>query len=191
MEERGVDVDHSTINRWVLKYTPLLEEEFKRRKRPVGTSWRMDETYIKVHGKWRYLYRDVGKYGDTIDFLLTAKRDENAALRFLHKAIDNNGRPEKINIDGSAANAAAIKEYNKGYKTNIERRSCRYLNNIVEQDHRFVKRRLRATLGLKTFRSAIITICGIELVHMIRKGQLDYDSSRLVSDFEQFFDLAA
>jgi transposase-like protein len=91
MEERGVEVDHSTINRWVIKYSPQLEEAFHRRKRPVWVSWRMDETYIKVKGQWRYLYRAVDKHGQTIDFLLTEHRDTEAALRFLKKAIRRNG----------------------------------------------------------------------------------------------------
>src|SRR2546425_4341969 len=86
MEERGVELDHATINRWVIKYSPLLEEAFYRRKRPVWVSWRMDETYIKVKGEWKYLYRAVDKYGKTIDFLLTEQRDEQAAKKFLTKA---------------------------------------------------------------------------------------------------------
>ena len=106
MEERGVDVDHSTINRWTIKYSPLLEEALHRRKRPVWVSWRMDETYIKVKGQWRDLYRAVDKYGETIDFLLTENRDKEAALRFLKKAIGRHGVPETITIDGSDANEA-------------------------------------------------------------------------------------
>jgi transposase-like protein len=109
MEERGVNVDHSTVNRWVIKYSPQLEDEFHRRRRPVWTSWRMDETYLKVKGVWRYLYRAVDKYGKTIDFLLTQQRDKKAARRFLNKAMGRHGVPEKITIDGSDANAAAIK----------------------------------------------------------------------------------
>ena len=112
MEERGVSVDHATIQRWVVKYSPQLEEAFHRRTRPVWVSWRMDETYIKVKGQWRYLYRAVDKHGQTIDFLLTEQRDEAAARRFLKKAIGRHGVPEKITIDGSAANEAAIKSYN-------------------------------------------------------------------------------
>src|SRR5919204_42806 len=115
MAERGVEVDHSTINRWVIKYSPQLEEAFHRRKRPVWVSWRMDETYIKVKGQWRYLYRAVDKQGQTIDFLLTEHRDAEAALRFLKKAIHRNGLPETITIDGSDANASAIKSYNQEY----------------------------------------------------------------------------
>ena len=136
MEERGVKVDHSTINRWVVKYSPQLEQEFHRRKRPVSVSWRMDETYIRVKGEWKYLYRAVDKYGKTIDFVLTEKRDSKAALKFLEKAICRNGLPQKITIDGSDANAAAIKSYNEYHGTEIMIRQVKYLNNIVEQDHR-------------------------------------------------------
>src|ERR1700744_761956 len=108
MEERGVEVDHSTLNRWVLKYAPLLEQEFRARKCPVGRSWRMDETYVRVKGVWKYLYRAVDKAGSTVDFLLIAKRDRKAALLFLRKAFGQHGTPEKITIDKSGANPAAI-----------------------------------------------------------------------------------
>src|SRR5919201_5888985 len=135
MEERGVEVDHSTINRWVIKYSPLLEEAFHRRKRPVWISWRMDETYIKVKGHWRYLYRAVDKYGQTIDFLLTEQRDERAAMRFLAKAIRRHGAPETITMDGSEANAAAIRGYNAAHGTAISLRQMKYLHNVVERDH--------------------------------------------------------
>src|SRR5437773_343212 len=117
MEERGVEVDHATINRWVIKYSPQLEEAFHRRKRAVWVIWRMDETYIKVKGQWRYLYCVVDKHGQTIDFLLTEHRDKEAALRFLKKAIRRNGLPETITIDGSDANEAAIKRYNEGNRS--------------------------------------------------------------------------
>jgi putative transposase len=132
MEERGVPIDHATIQRWVVKYSPQLEEAFHRRKRPVRVSWRMDETYIKVKGQWRYLYRAVDKTGQTIDFLLTEERDELAAKRFLTKAIRRHGVPERITIDGSAANEAAIKSYNAEHGTSIEIRQIKYLNNIIE-----------------------------------------------------------
>src|SRR5467141_5094378 len=171
MEERGVDVDHSTINRWTIKDSPLLEEVFHRRKRPVWVSWRMDETYIKVKGQWRYLYRAVDKTGQTIDFLLTEERDEQAAKRFLTKAIRRHGVPEKITIDGSAANEAAIRSYNTEHGTAIEIRKVKYLNNIVEQDHRAVKRVTRPMLGFKAFEAAHDTLVGIDLMHMIKKRQ--------------------
>jgi hypothetical protein len=99
MQERGVEVDHSSLNRWVRKYIPVLDQVFRQRKRPVGASWRMDGTYISVKGQWKYWYRTVDKAGHTVDFLLTAKRDRKAAARFLRKAIDQCGTPEKITID--------------------------------------------------------------------------------------------
>ncbi len=165
MEERGVSVDHSTVNRWVIKYSPQLEAQFHRRKRLVWTSWRMDETYIKVQGRWVYLYRAVDKTGQTIDFLLTEKRDQKAAKRFLTKAIGRNGTPEKINIDKSGANAAAIVGYNAEHGTTIEIRKCKYLNNIVEQDHRGVKRVTRPMLGFKSFDATQATLTGIALIN--------------------------
>ena len=123
-----------------MKDSPQLEEALHRRKRPVWVSWRMDETYIRVKGQWYYLYRAVEKTGQTIDFLLTRHRDERAAKRFLTKAIHRHGVPEKITIDGSAANEAAIKSYNEEHGTAIVIRQVKYLNNVVEQDHRGVKR---------------------------------------------------
>src|SRR6201988_1229676 len=165
MEERGVDVDHSAINRWTIKYSPLLEEAFHRRKRPVWISWRMDETYMKVKGQWRSLYRAVDKQGQTIDVLLTEHRDEEAALRFLKKAIRRHGVPEKITIDGSAANEAAIKRYNQEHGTSIDIRQIKYLNNIVEQDHRAVKRITRPMLGFNSFAAAQDTVTWLALVH--------------------------
>ena len=172
MAEHGVEVDHATLNRWVIKYVPLLETEFRARKQPVGSSWRMDETYVKVKGSWKYLYRAVDKAGATVDFLLTAKRDRKAALRFLRKAINGNGTPEKITIDKSGANKAAINSHNSEHETDIDIRQVKYLNNIVEQDHRALKRLTRPMLGFKSFRSVAVTLAGIELMHMIRKGQL-------------------
>ena len=200
MQERGVEVDHSSLNRWVLKYTPALDKTFRQRKRSVGTSWRMalgqplDETYIRVKGQWKYLYRAVDKVGNTVDFLLTAKRDRKAALRFLRKAIDQCGVPQKITIDKSGANTAAIDDYNTDHETGIELRvaglgpQAKYLNNIVEQDHRAIKRMTRPMRGFKSFWSAAITLAGIELMHMIRKGQLnDAAQSRPA---QQFYSLA-
>jgi DDE domain len=128
-----VAVDHTTIQRWVVKYSPPLEEAFHRRKRPVWVSWRMDETYIRIKGQWYYLYRAVDKTGQTIDFLLTKERDEQAAKRFLTKAIRRHGVPEKITIDESAA----IKSYNAEHGTAIAIRKIKYLNNIVEQDRKY------------------------------------------------------
>jgi putative transposase len=192
MRERGVPVDHSTINRWVIKYSPQLEETFHRRKRPVWVSWRMDETYIRVKGEWRYLYRAVDKYGETVDFLLTENRDTEAALRFLKKAIRRNGVPETITIDGSDANEAAIKRYNTEYGTNIIIRQVKYLNNIVEQDHRAVKRVTRPMLGFKSFAAAQDTLVGIELMQMIKKRQrVVEEGEEGLTAAEQFYALAS
>jgi transposase-like protein len=157
---------------WVIKYAPLLEQQFRAHKLPVGSSWRLDETYVKVKGSWKYLYRAVDKAGATVDFLLTAKRDRKAALRFLRKAIGQHGVPEKITIDKSGANTAAIESYNAEHEADIEIRQNKYLNNLVEQDHRAVKRVTRPMLGFKSFRSAAATLAGVEAMHMIREGQI-------------------
>jgi putative transposase len=192
MEERGVFVDHATINRWVLKSSPQLEAAFYRRKRPVGRSWRMDETYIRVKGAWRYLYRAVNKSGQTIDFLLTEYRDTEAALRFLTQAIRRHGMPEKITIDGSEANEAAIKRYNEAHGSAIEIRQIKYLNNLVEQDHRAVKRLTRPMRGFKSFAAAHATLVGIELMHMLKKGQMGVEGgAEGLTPAEQFYALAA
>jgi transposase-like protein len=192
MLERGVHVDHATINRWVVKYGPQLEAAFHRRKRPVWVSWRMDETYIKVKGEWCYLYRAVDKHGQTIDFLLMEHRDTEAALRFLKQAIRRNGLPKNITIDGSEANEAAIRSYNKEYGTNIIIRQVKYLNNIVEQDHRAVKRVTRPMLGFKSFTAAQDTLVGIELMHMLKKRQLVLKAGEEgLTPAEQFYALAA
>ena len=189
MRERGVEVDHATLNRWVIKYVPMLEKEFRARKHPVGSSWRMDETYVKVKGAWKYLYRAVDKSGATVDFLLTAKRDRKAASRFLRKAIEYGDTPKKITIDKSGANTAAIESHNSETDAGIEMRQVKYLNNIVEQDHRAIKRQTRPMLGFKSFRSAAATLAGIELMHMIRKGQLRTRGT--LCPVTQFYSLAA
>ena len=194
LAERGASPVHTTIFRWVQRFTPELVAAFSKKKAPVGRRWRLDETYIKVSGKPRYLYRAVDKAGDTVDFLLTARRDRSAARRFLEKAIGNNGAPTLINIDKSGANTAGINDYNAelgGWSANIEIRQCKYLNNVVEQDHRNVKRRIRPMLGFKSFWTARVVLGGIELVHMIRKGQLATEGRAPMSDAEAFYALAA
>lgn len=187
MAIRGVKVDHATIQRWVFKFTPLLEKEFRKRKKSVGRRWRMDETYVKVRGKWCYLYRAVDKQGNTVDFLLTKRRRRMSAQSFLIKAIENNGKPVLINIDKSGSNKHAIRIYNKRSLSTIQIRQCKYLNNIVEQDHRFVKKRIFGSLGFKEFESARRTLSGIEIVHMIGKEQL---ISKRKSIFNAFYSLA-
>jgi putative transposase len=192
MRERGIHVDHSTVNRWVIKYSPQLEDAFHHRKQPVRVSWRMDETYLTVKGEWRYLYRAVDKQGQTIDFLLTEQRDQEAARRFLTKAIHRHGVPEKITIDGREANEAAIRCDNQEHGTSIEIRQLKYLNNMVEQDQRAVKRITRPMLGFKSFAAAHATLVGIELVHMLKKRQLVIEEgSEGRTAAEPFYALAA
>jgi putative transposase len=192
MAERGVTVDHATINRWVIKYSPQLAAEFHRRKQPVWVSGQMDETYIKVKGEWYYLYRAVDKSGQTIDFLLTEKRDEPAAKRFLTKAIRRHGVPAKITIDGSEANAAAIRSYNQEHGTIIAIRQVKYLNNVIEQDHRAVKRVTRPMLGFKAFEAAQGTLAGVELMPMLKKKQMVLEAGEEgLNAAEQFYSLAA
>ena len=191
MQERGVFVDHATVHRWAIKVLPVLAAVFRRRKRPVGRSWRMDETYIKVSGQWKYLYRAVDRDGDTVDFLLTAKRYKAAAQRFLERAIDLHCVPEKINIDKSRANTAAIESVKVNACADILMRQNKYLNNIVEQDHRGVKRVTQPMLGFKSFWSARILIADIETMHMIKKGQMDCPAGSTMSAANQFYNLAA
>ena len=190
MDERGVFVDHSSINRWAIRFLPLLEKVFRQHKRLVGGNWRMDETYIKVKGVWKYLYRAVDKEGKTVDFLLTARRDKAAALRFFEKAMKASGVPEKVTVDKSGANKAAMDEINAGRQTPIMVRQVKYLNNIVEQDHRAIKRVTRPMLNFKSFRAARNVLAGIELMHMIRKGQLVLQGSTALSFADQFYALA-
>lgn len=190
MQERGVFVDHATVHRWALKMLLVLAAAFRRRQRPVGKSWRMDETYLKVAGRWQYLYRAVDCEGNTVDFLLTARRDAAAARRFLERAIALHGEPEKTTIDKSPASTAAIASYNDDHGAAIELRQVKYLNNIVEQDHRGIKRIARPILGFKTNRCARILIAGIETMYMIRKGQLRCLKAQAASAAAQFYSRA-
>ena len=190
MQERGVEVDHSTVHRWSLKILPVMAKVFRSRKRSVGLSWRMDETYIRVNGEWKYLYRAVDKLGHTVDFLLTAKRDHAAARRFFERAIGLHGIPEKITIDRSGANTAAVNSIVADSGIDLELRQSKYLNNLVEQDHRGIKRRTRPMLGFKQFHCAAKLIAGIETMHMIKKGQLDCPDGQVASAADQFYSLA-
>ena len=188
MAERGFEVDHSIVHRWVIKLVPLFEMAFRRHKRPVGRSWRMDETYVKVKGQWKFLYRAVDKGGNTVDFLLRAHRDKAAARRYFEKAIDQNGEPETITVDKSGANLAAPEALNAGRATPIRIRQNKYLNNLVEQDHRAIKRIIKPMMGFKDFRCARIILAGIEVMHMIRKGQMQDDGVAKPAA-EQFYSL--
>jgi putative transposase len=206
MLERGTHVDHATLNRWVVEFSPKLEAVFRRRhKRKVSASWRMDETYIKVKGKWCYYYRAVDKYGKTLDFWLSETRNRHDALAFFEKTICQHGLPEKVTVDKSGANAASIKRINLilallalviywtsekvSWWYQIIMRQIKYLNNLVEQDHRFIKKLTKPTMGFKAFQSAAATLTGIELHHMLRKGQ--HTQSANQSIFQQFYALAA
>ena len=119
MAERGVKLDHSSIQKWVVHYAPKLESEFRKKKKAIGSSWRMDETYVKVGGKWIYLYRSVDKAGKTIDFMLSEKRDRKSVLKFFNKAFGSSGIPEKMNIDKSGSNTAALNRINNLYSFNL------------------------------------------------------------------------
>ncbi|WP_120634179.1 IS6 family transposase [Ruegeria sp. EL01] len=192
MSERGVAVDHTTLNRWVTRYAGAIAESARRRKGPCDRSWRMDETYIKVKGTWVYLYRAVDKHRKTLDFMLSERRNKPAATKFFARMLEVNGLPRKVVIDKSGANTAGIKAINKmlkgfGCPIPVEMVRRKYLNNIVEQDHRFIKRRTRPMLGFKSFESASATLSGIEVAHMIRKGQFTPG----LCPFLQFADLAA
>jgi transposase-like protein len=176
MAERNLHVDHVTIWRWVQRYAPELNRRCRRELRPTNGSWRVDETYLRVAGKWTYLYRAVDSTGATIDFLLSARRNASAAKRFLQKALRSPGhpRPRVINVDGNPSYPKVIGELKKTGELGrrCRCRPVRYLNNIVEQDHRAIKRRVRASQGFRSFRSATRTIQGIEMMNMIRKGQV-------------------
>ena len=176
-----------------------LEIEFRNNhKRKVGSSWRMDETYIKVKGVWHYLYRAVDKEGNTVDFMLTKKRDKAASKAFFIKAIGSNGLPEKVTIDKSGSNKPALSWVNSllsilylllGINLNIFVRTIKYLNNITLQDHRGIKRITKPMIGFKNFESATAIISGIELCRMLKKGQ--HINSDNTARFEQFYALAA
>ena len=175
MTERGLSVDHSTVARWVLHYGPILNQRIRREMRPSNRSWRVDETYVRVAGRWAYLYRAVDSAGNTIEFLLSPHWDLVAAKGFLRLALSAaQTRPRVINVDGHPAYASAIGDL----KTTGELgRNCRcrrspYMNNIIEQDHRFVKKRVVASQGFRSADGAISSIAGYEAMNIIRKGQI-------------------
>jgi len=198
MAERGVEVDHTTIMRWVHQYSPAIEKKVRRYLRPTNDSWRVDETYIKVKGEYKYLYRAVDSDGNTIDFMLSAKRDRKAAKRFFKKALgsNHNQTPRVITVDKNPAYPIAIHELKNDriLPKNVGLRQIKYLNNIIEQDHRYIKRIVRPMLGFQSFHTAIETLKGIEIMHMIKKGQVDTLNRCVraeVNFINQLFGLAA
>src|SRR5471030_549344 len=170
---------------------PCGQKTFRKHKCPVGKSWRMYESYVKVKGWWKYLYRAVDKAGNTNDFLFRAKRDKAAARRFFDKAIARNGAPETVTIDKSGSNLAALHAVNAERETPIKIRQVKYLNNVVEQDHRAIKRRTRPMLGFKDFDCARVILIGIEVMHMIKKGQMKCTDKEPLSAANQFYSLAS
>ena len=177
MLERGIKVTHTTIMRWVHQYSPILEQRIRKHIRMTNDSWRMDETYIKIKGKNAYLYRAVDSKGNTIDFYVSERRTKSAAKRFFRKALraQHNQMPRVITTDRYRGTEMAILEeiYYGKFSCRTEHRMCQYLNNIVEQDHRFIKKKTNAMLGFKSYKSATSTIAGFEMMHMIHKGQVE------------------
>ena len=182
LADRGVVVDHTTLFRWVQAYAAKLEQRVRRHLRPCTGSWRVDETYIKVKGVWTYLYRAVDSLGQTIDFLLSARRDAAAAKRFFRKALaqPHTVNPRTITVDKNPAYpraAADMKRAGELWRYS-QLRQCKYLTNIVEQDHRRIKRLVRPGLGFGSLRTARRTLAGYEVMAMIRKGQVHNISGR-------------
>ena len=182
MAERDLPLAHTTIMRWVHHYAPEFERRWNRFARPAGSSWRVDETYVKIRGKWVYLYRAVDSAGRTVDFRLSGKRDVGAAKAFFRKAIKGQGSaPRTITLDGYAASHRAVREMKVDGQlpSDTKIRSSKYLNNLIEQDHRGVKLRFGPMLGLKWFKTAATVIAGIELLRRIYKGQFNLARLRL------------
>jgi transposase, IS6 family len=175
--DRGIQVDHTTLFRWIQAYAPELEKRIRPHLRMTNGSWRVDETYIRVKGEWVYLYRAVDAAGQTIDFLLSPKRDATSARRFFRKALKQSHTvtPRTITVDKNAAYPIAMKTMKRDAELwrFAKLRQVKFLNNIVEQDHRRIKRLVRPGLGLKSFTSASRTIAGYEAMAMIRKAQVE------------------
>jgi transposase-like protein len=177
MRQLGVSVAPSTILRWVVRYSIEFADSMRPFEKPVGWSWRCDETYIKVAGQWMYLYRAVDQRGHTVESYLSRTRDITAAKAFFRKALKRHGEPRTITLDGFEPSHAALRrmgmrnEFNFRWDNPVKIRSCQYLNNIVEQDHRRIKARVQAMLGFKTFYNARRVLIGIEFMQKIHKGQ--------------------
>jgi len=199
MAERGVEVDHSTINRWVLKFAPELDKRLRPHLSLTNDSWRVDETYIEVKGGWKYLYRAVDSIGNTLDFMLSAKRDGKAAARFFRKVLKatHTQTPRVITVDKNAAYPVAVEalKADETLAAETEYRQSKYLNNIIEQDHRNIKRLTKPMMGFGSFNTARRTLSGIEAMSMIRKGQVkgisQGDSVSQAKFIEELFGISA
>jgi transposase, IS6 family len=177
MNERGLSLDHTTIYRWVQAYASELEKRIRPHLRPTSDSHRVDETYVKIKGEWKYLYRAIDAPGQTIGFMLSAKRDARAAKRFFRKMLKaaSHSSPRVINVDKNRAYPLAVEQLKEeGTLPNrTQLRPSKYLNNLIEQDHRFIKRRINPGLGFFSFKTAGRTIKGYEAMQMVRKGQIE------------------
>jgi IS6 family transposase len=177
MHERGVSVDHTAVFRWVQRYAPELERRCRPLLKATNDSYRVDETYIKVKKQWSYLYRAVGSTGATLDFMLSATRAADAAERFFRRVLQaaHTRTPRVITVDKNPTYPLAFEALQRDGTLPVTclLRQCKYFNNVVEQDHRFVKRRVSPGLGFGAFDTAQRTIQGHEAMHMIRKGQLE------------------
>ena len=199
MTERGLSVDHTTIFRWVQEYAPEIDKRSRPHLKKSNDSWRVDETYVKVRGKWMYLYRAVDSSGQTLDFQLNATRSRRAARRFFKKMLGSPhvSTPRVINVDQNAAYPGAIHDLKQDglLPEACQHRPVKYLNNSVEQDHRFIKRRVKPGLGFQSYPTAWRTLQGYEMMNMIRKGQVrgaDKGNSQAQNQFiNDLFGLAA
>jgi IS6 family transposase len=176
MKERGLSVDHSTVWRWIQHYAPEINKRMRPHLKMSGTSYRVDETYIKVGKTCKYLYRAVDKEGNTIEFMLSAKRDVSAAKRFFKKTMraDHRRLPFSISVDKNAAypEAFTTSQEEKILPHDCRLRRVKYLNNVIEQDHRFIKKKVRSSQCFKSFHTAERTLEGVEAMNMLRKGQV-------------------
>ena len=183
LSERGLDVCHTTIYRWVIEYSPLLASKIKNKIRKTNDSWRVDETHVKVNGQWTYLYRAIDSDGNTLDFMLSKRRNKKATIKFFRKILGNEShqKPRVITTDKYSAYPISLKSIKTFKRT--EHRQIKYLNNIIEQDHKFIKKKIKPMLGFKSFNSAKITINGIEALHMMKKGQVGNEFRSGLSQF--------
>jgi len=163
--------------RWAHRYSTIIDERVRKHLKQTNDSWRMDETYVKIKGKDAYLYRAVDSVGNTIDFYVSESRDKKAAKRFLKIAlrVEYNQMLRVITTDKYGATEIAITEliYSSDISCRITHLMTKYLNNIIEQEHRFIKKKTKSKLGFESIETARDTICGIEIMHMIRKGQVE------------------